>query len=355
MFEMCADGAGLTRITKTLNAEGVPAPRAQLGRPHAWAKASVRAVLRRRLYAGEVVWNRSRKRDRWGRQRQHARPETEWLHVSARALQVIPTDLWHRVQAQLEARARSVAHGDRSSWASPYLLSGFARCAMCGGGFASHSREHGKHRVHFYGCTSHWARGKSVCANGLIGRMDMIDAEVLATLQDDVFRPSVIERAVELALEAFEPAKQDEQREHAAAELRAIAAEHAQLMTAVQRGGSVDTLARLVGRLQALQARRESLTKAESSRKAIAAPRAPLGLERRIRAKLDDWRGLLTRDRASGREVLKLLLVEPFRFSPEIDERWRRYRFKGAIALDRVVEGVIELKNAQQGYVPSGT
>ena len=134
MFEMCADGAGLTRITKTLNTEGVLAPRAQLGRPQAWAKASVRAVLRRPLYAGEVVWNRSRKRDRWGRQHQHARPETEWLHVPAPALQIIPTDLWHRVQAQLEARARSVAHGDRSSWASPYLLSGFARCGICGGG-----------------------------------------------------------------------------------------------------------------------------------------------------------------------------------------------------------------------------
>ena len=64
MFELCAAGAGLTRITKTLNAEGVPAPRPQLGRPHAWATSSVRAVLRRSLYKGDVVWNRSRKRDR---------------------------------------------------------------------------------------------------------------------------------------------------------------------------------------------------------------------------------------------------------------------------------------------------
>jgi hypothetical protein len=58
MFELCAAGAGLTRITKTLNAEGVPALRPQLGRPHAWA-SSVRAVLRRPLYKGEVVWNQS--------------------------------------------------------------------------------------------------------------------------------------------------------------------------------------------------------------------------------------------------------------------------------------------------------
>jgi site-specific DNA recombinase len=35
IFEMSAAGAGLTRITKTLNAEGVPVPRPQLGRSHA--------------------------------------------------------------------------------------------------------------------------------------------------------------------------------------------------------------------------------------------------------------------------------------------------------------------------------
>src|SRR3954465_14521170 len=46
MFELCAEGAGLTRITKTLNAEGVPAPRPQQGRPKGWATSSVRAVLR---------------------------------------------------------------------------------------------------------------------------------------------------------------------------------------------------------------------------------------------------------------------------------------------------------------------
>ena len=43
---------------ETLNAEGVLALRPQLGRPHAWA-SSVRAVLRRPLYKGELVWNQS--------------------------------------------------------------------------------------------------------------------------------------------------------------------------------------------------------------------------------------------------------------------------------------------------------
>ena len=42
IFEMCAAGAGLTRITKTLNADGVPAPRPQQGRPRGWAPSTVR-------------------------------------------------------------------------------------------------------------------------------------------------------------------------------------------------------------------------------------------------------------------------------------------------------------------------
>ena len=97
-------------------------------------------------------------------------------------------------------RTRSSKDGRRSSpaAASRYLLSGVAPCALCGGGFASQSRTHGKQLVQFYACTSHWKRGREVCGNGLVGRIDLIDGEVLATLRDDVLRPSVIERAVAL-------------------------------------------------------------------------------------------------------------------------------------------------------------
>jgi site-specific DNA recombinase len=197
MFELCAAGAGLTRITKTLNAEGVPAPRPQLGRPHAWATSSGRAVLRRPLHRGEVVWNQSRKRDRWGQHRPHARPEAEWMRTPAPELRVVSEELWTRAHTQLEGRTAQFT-GSGAYSESRYLLSGLARCALCGGGFASQSRTHGKQLVKFYACTSHWKRGREVCGNGLVGRMDLIDGEVLATLRDDVLRPSVIERAVAL-------------------------------------------------------------------------------------------------------------------------------------------------------------
>jgi DNA invertase Pin-like site-specific DNA recombinase len=39
IFELCAAGSGLARITKTLNAAGAPAPRPQQGRPKGWLRA----------------------------------------------------------------------------------------------------------------------------------------------------------------------------------------------------------------------------------------------------------------------------------------------------------------------------
>ena len=53
IFELCATGSGKVAIAKRLNAEAAPAPRAQQGRPNAWAPSSVRAVLYRELYRGE--------------------------------------------------------------------------------------------------------------------------------------------------------------------------------------------------------------------------------------------------------------------------------------------------------------
>lgn len=176
IFEWSAAGVGLTGITKRLNEAGALAPRPQQGRPAAWVSSSVRAVLRRPLYRGEIVWNQTRKRDGWGLANRSQRAVEEWLRVPVPALQIASPELWQAADCARPRREAQYAVGGRSHRASSYLLSGFARCAQCGGGFASHSRSHGKQRVLFYACTSHWKRGPVVCRNGLVGRMDAIDA-----------------------------------------------------------------------------------------------------------------------------------------------------------------------------------
>ena len=220
------------------------------------------------------------------------------------------------------------------------MLSGFARCGICGGGLAALSRPHGRERVHFYGCTSFWKRGANVCTNNLVARIETIDAEVLATLQDDILRPSVVEQAIALALEELSPQRRDEDHAAIERELATVRAECERLAEAIGRGGPLDAL---LERLRGRQERRSELERVLAESRVIVAPTSVSALEQRLRAKLADWRGLLTRNVETGRDVLRTLLMGPLRFTPVIDERRRGYAFRGAIALDRLIAGVVDL------------
>jgi DNA invertase Pin-like site-specific DNA recombinase len=55
LFAACAAGKGFVRIAKMLNAEGVPGPRGR-----SWAPTAIREMLYRDLYAGRIVYGRTR-------------------------------------------------------------------------------------------------------------------------------------------------------------------------------------------------------------------------------------------------------------------------------------------------------
>lgn len=342
IFQLCSEGAGLTRITKTLNAEGALTPRPQRNRPKAWATSSVREVLLRPLYRGEIVWNQSRKRDQWGQQKQQARPDGEWLRVEAPELRIVSDDLWQAAHAQFASRQtkHSTKGVRRRDIESPYLLSGFSRCGVCGGGMAAHSRKHGGKRVFLYGCTSHWKRGATVCSNNFVVRMDTLDAEVLATLKDDVCRPAVIEEAIRLALDELSPSRQRQSREQRVAELAALRQECDRLAEAIARGGPMEAL---LARLGDSQTRCATIEQELRQQSAEARQIDLTGLQGRMRRKLADWRGLLQRNVQDGRDVLRALLVGPLKFTPINEERRRGYAFSGTVALDRLLVGVVDL------------
>src|SRR5262249_7972388 len=83
IFRLCADGYGVKRIAITLNDEGVPAPvPRRRGRPRGWAPSTVRAMLFRELYRGNIVYNQTQKRTPWGNKKQRRRPPEEWVRVT---------------------------------------------------------------------------------------------------------------------------------------------------------------------------------------------------------------------------------------------------------------------------------
>jgi site-specific DNA recombinase len=60
IFEEFAAATSLKKIAKYPNAKCVPSPRSQSSNRGTWCPTAIRAMLKRGLYKGESVWNRSR-------------------------------------------------------------------------------------------------------------------------------------------------------------------------------------------------------------------------------------------------------------------------------------------------------
>lgn len=64
------------------------------------ATSSVREVLLRPLYRGQIVWDRTRKRDRWGLSRRADKPAGDWLHIDAPDLPIVSDELWAKAHQE---------------------------------------------------------------------------------------------------------------------------------------------------------------------------------------------------------------------------------------------------------------
>jgi site-specific DNA recombinase len=199
IFEMSAGGQSLKTIAKTLNRECVPPPRPRAGKRYAtWCPTCIRAMLRRALYAGKVVWNSSRfvKVPGTNKRVRRARPQSEWRTVPHPELQIVSDDLWQCVkerQEKLLATYGGAKHKGLQprSATSPYLLSGILKCGVCGAnliivtGFSSYGN------YPKYGCSQHFNRG--ACSNAVMVRRDWVEERLLDELQNQVLKREAIE------------------------------------------------------------------------------------------------------------------------------------------------------------------
>ena len=348
IFEMCVAGDGFTRIAKTLNSDRVPCPRPQQGRPAGWSPSTVREVLNRDSYRGVVVWNRTRKRDRWGQHRQASRPNSEWLQRSVPELRIVSDDVWTAAHARLRTIRASLVKaaggrmlGRRRDVESNYLLPGFARCGVCGGGLCVMSRDSGHRRLYVYGCLANHKRGHTVCENALVRPMDDVDQAVLGKLANEVLRTAVVDAVMQGVLEALEPRTRARQAETYRAELASVERELARLAEAIATTGAVSAL---MTAITDRQAKRDELVAAIAAADMRHVDRH--AIEQKVRAKLEGWRGLLTRNVQDGRQLLREVLVGPMRFTPEDGH----FRFLGYAAMDRLLSGT----TCNLGSVPTG-
>jgi site-specific DNA recombinase len=195
IFKRIIEGHGVKAIARDLNAEHALAPK-KAGRMSGWTPSSVRGVLHNRLYRGEVVWNRSKKRDAWGQRNKSQRDAGDVVTVQVGDARVIDDALWTAAHAKLAVSRRlfaskyagELAAGRPSGSRSPHLLGGLGACAICGGSMFVHKLPRNRSR---WGCASRHLRGQAVCANGL--STDLTDTEnaVLTAVETSARRAGV--------------------------------------------------------------------------------------------------------------------------------------------------------------------
>ena len=323
IFELCASGHGYTKIAKTLNAESAPCPRPQQGRPAGWAPSSVKTIIDRALYRGDVIWNKTKKRDQWGQHKTSDRPEREWLRRSMPELRIVSDDAWNAAHARVDGvrkRMRSGAGnvGYRRDVESKYLLSGFARCAVCGASFYPLSRSHGKQRAFFYGCSAHHKRGATVCENNVVQRMEAIDDAVLTAIGGEVLRPAVIMAVIDAVVAELKPQALKRTVDRQRKALCDVEREIGNLTKAIAAGGPLESL---LVELKASEGRRAELVASIESADAVDVRRLDRkGIERQVCQQLAQWRSLLTTNVGDGRQLLREVLVGPLRFHARREE-----------------------------------
>jgi site-specific DNA recombinase len=201
IFEMAAEGGSLKAIAKALNRDGIPPARPRAGKRYAtWCPTAIREMLRRELYIGRIVWNRSRfvKQPGTNKRVRRERPVSEWRIVEQPELRIVDTALWERVQARLAWTAERYGKWSRPGLqhrasTSPHLLTGFLKCGACGASMVVVTgRGKGHHR---YGCPQNYYRG--ACTNRLKERVDWLEGRLLFDLQRAVLRPEVVDYALE--------------------------------------------------------------------------------------------------------------------------------------------------------------
>jgi DNA invertase Pin-like site-specific DNA recombinase len=213
IYERFAAGDGARSIARALNLAKVPTPRAQSGRPHGWSAPTIRAVLERPLYRGEVVWGKSAKA--YGRELgpkrtqnrekgQIPQPESSWVRMDVPELRIIDPGLAERVDTRRENRkARYLAalkkHGRMPQRAhGKYLLSGgMLICPTCHAHFEARMTPWRGLTGGVYICSTH-RRKPGVCVNRLTLPMAETDDMILSMVEGEVLGTHVINRLLEL-------------------------------------------------------------------------------------------------------------------------------------------------------------
>jgi site-specific DNA recombinase len=273
-------------------------------------------------------------------------------------LRIVDDDLWNAVAARTSERQRLTGtkkHGPKAR----YFLSGFSRCAECGGPIKVAKVKASYENVNAYACAWFKDRGTTVCRNSLRRPVAAVDAAVLEWIREHVLREEVIlEALAELRRRLVErTATASSDVPEIQGQIRAVKAEIEKLSAALL--STSDPPATIV---TMIADREKRLVGLQGRLAAIQSAPAVLNLEvkrmeREARARVASFAELMSRNAEHARKALACLLSGPMKFTPVETRAGKRFRIEGELALEAMflTEGTADGSGAcPTGSVPSG-
>ena len=327
IFGLAARGVSLKQIAKELNQEGVRPPRPGSRKKYnSWCPSAIRDMLRREIYVGRLVWNKSRwvKAPGTNRRLRRPRPKSEWITIKQSELRIVTNELWDAVRAKNERTMARYSEGAKKGLARradtvPHIMSGFLTCGECGANMVIVSGRGGRYAR--YGCAQAWNRG--ACSNKLTIKLDDVERIFFSELQQYAISTNGIDQVLgefvrQLAITSSE---RDASEKHLQGERKAIQQELDNFMTALAEGITAKSLR------TAISEREHALQKVEAKLDQVKRfkPRIDLlELKNFVTKKLFDVVALLKVDRLRAKNELRKHLEE-LRMIPTRADDGRQY------------------------------
>lgn len=259
IYETYASGMPPRKIAWMLNGEGITGPRGR-----GWGASTIIGnaergvgILNNRLYVGKLVWNKLKymKDPDTGKRRSRVNDDADVIEKDVPELRIVSDELWDRVKVRQKQVSFTVSGAAKQPWdrrRPRYLLSGLAKCGVCGGGFVTISLTH-------MGCAT--ARNKGLCDNRLAIARTTLEETMLAGLRHHLMAPDLFKEFCNAFIAEVNRARitASADRAEAEAELARIKRRLRQIVDAIADGVLARTLK---DELLALEAR-EDVVKAK--------------------------------------------------------------------------------------------
>ncbi len=182
IFDMALQGKTSLEIPKILNAEGIPSSNGKQ-----WGKTTLYKLLTNEAYTGTLVWGTN------------AKDGQEPVRVENAFPAIVTRQEFDRIARMLQSRAPAVTHPRRA--ASPYLLSGLAKCEHCGKALTASEAKSGKYT--YYVCQSILKRGSGTCDTPRLNARSFEDI-IISNIRENILTESNIRDLVRLVDEEMD-------------------------------------------------------------------------------------------------------------------------------------------------------